>query len=70
MKAYIDRIEDKAAVVMVEGAGEVLVPLKMLRFKAYEGMHVQLYIKPDPESQSKTLSQVRALQRKLLKRSR
>jgi hypothetical protein len=69
MKAYIDRIEGKTAVVMVENVGEVLIPLKALRFKPYEGMHVLFKIVPDPESQSKTLAQVKALQKRLLKKS-
>jgi hypothetical protein len=68
MKAYIDRIEGKIAVLMVENAGEVLVPLKALRFKPYEGMHVLFKVVPDPDSQAKTLSQVTALQKKLLKK--
>ena len=67
MKAYIDRIEDKTAVVMVEGGGEVLVPLKMLHFKPYEGMHLTFHIKPDPQSQARTESDIEAVRKRLLK---
>ena len=69
MKAYIDRIEGRLAVVMVENAGEILVPLKALRFKPYEGMHVLFKVIPDPASEEETFSQVKALQKKLLKKS-
>lgn len=69
MRGYIDRIEGKTAVMMVEGAGEVLVPLKALRFKAYEGMHVLFKVIPDPDSQSKTELAIKTLQNKLLKRN-
>ncbi len=69
MKAYIDRIEGKTAVVIVENAGEILVPLKALRFKPYEGMHVIFKVVPDPDSEAKTFSQIQAVRKRLLKKS-
>ena len=70
MKAYIDRIEEKTAVVMVKGGGEVLVPLKMLHFKPYEGMHLTFHIKPDPQSQAQTEAELISLRKRLLRKSR
>ena len=71
MKAYIDRIAGKVAVMMVEKVGGILVPLKALRFKPYDGMHVLFKVTPDPASEAKTLSlsQIKALQERLLKNS-
>lgn len=71
MKAFIDRIEEgKTAVLLIEGIGEILVPVKLFPFKAREGMHLSIEMKPDPKSESKTLDEVRAFQQKLLKRSK
>lgn len=71
MKAFIDRIEDgNLAVLLVKGIGEIIVPVKLFQFKVHEGMHLSIEMKPDPKSESATLSEIQKLQQKLLKKSK
>ena len=70
MKAYIDRIEDGKAVLMVGSYGELVIPVKDFEFKVCEGMHISMDLKIDVRSQKKTLEAVKNLQVKLLNRSR
>ncbi len=71
MRGYIDRIEDKKfAVINIIGGGEMIIPVKQFKFKIYEGMHLEINFKPNPESEKKLLERVKKLQRELLRRSK
>lgn len=71
LKAFIDRIEDrKIAVVIVEGIGQLLVPVKKFPFEIHDGMHLTINMTPDPRSEKSTQDSIKQLQEKLLKRSK
>ena len=71
MRAVIDRIEGgRIAVIHLEKGGHMELPLTSLGFKAYEGQHLRVSFKPDPESEKKTEKGIKDIQDRLIERTR
>lgn len=70
MKAVVDRIEDgRTAVIVIEGGGQIFIPLEKFDFKVYEGAHLNVNFKLDSESEKKMRHKTGELQQELLKRT-
>lgn len=70
MKAVIDRIEDgKIAVVIINGVGQVLIPVEKFDIKIHEGQHLKIIFEPDEKSEQDTKEKIKNLQEELLKRN-
>ncbi len=71
MRAEIDRIEDgKFAVIYFETGAELILPVELLGFKAYEGQHLKVEFTPDTASEKESSERISDLQRRLLERTR
>ncbi|MFC2060901.1 DUF3006 domain-containing protein [Elusimicrobiota bacterium] len=71
MKGIVDRIEDgNIAVIAIEGGGKIMIPVEQLDTGIYEGAHLDISMKLDPESEKEMKKEIMDLQRELLERTK
>ena len=71
MKGVIDRIENgKLAVIIFANGSQLVLPVEEFGFEVYEGIHLTVEFKPDPESEEKMRKEIKDLQGELLKKNR
>lgn len=71
MKGTVDRIEDgKTAVIVIEGGGQMTIPVKQFNIEVYEGAHLDIDFRLNPESEEKMRQEINDLQQELLERPR
>ena len=69
MKAYIDRIEEGIAVIVIEGKN-INIPAELLGIEVHEGMHLNIKFEADTESEEATKDRIKKLQEELLNRNK
>jgi hypothetical protein len=70
MIGIVDRIEDgKIAVIKIRGGGELLIPVKNLPLKVYEGACLDICMSLDRKEETKQRKKIKDLQEDLLKRN-
>jgi hypothetical protein len=68
MKGFIDRIEDgETAVVIIEGGGQMTVPVSQFGIEVHEGAHLDIDIRLNVEREKKIRNEIRDLRDELLK---
>lgn len=68
--AVVDEVEDGEFVVLFDAGPKVVLPAKMLPGGAGEGKVLKVTFAIDEEERERRTSEIRALQEKLLKRTR
>jgi len=70
MHGIVDRIEDaKVVVISIEGGGQIIIPVSQFNFEVYEGAHLDIDFKLNPEKEENMHSEIKNLQDELLKKS-
>ncbi|HLD29513.1 MAG TPA: DUF3006 family protein [bacterium] len=65
MKGYIERIEKSQVLIVLKEGGELLLKRTSLPFPAREGMHVDITIRKDDESENNLRQKIRKLKEEL-----
>ncbi|RLD18883.1 MAG: hypothetical protein DRI36_00285 [Caldiserica bacterium] len=65
MKGYIEKIERGKALIILKNGGEMFLPIKNLPFKVYEGMHLEIKIEQDKESEKRLKRRISEIKRRL-----
>lgn len=70
MRGIVDRIEDgKTAVIVIEGGGQMVIPVGQFDIEVYEGAHLDIDFRLNPEREEKMRREIKDLQKELLQRT-
>ncbi|PIU18120.1 MAG: hypothetical protein COT16_03270 [Elusimicrobia bacterium CG08_land_8_20_14_0_20_44_26] len=70
MKCFLDRIEEKIAVILVKGGGRMEIPVGNFSFNVEEGMHLNAEFSIDDAERERVRKNIQEIRKRLLKKNR